>query len=81
MSVHRDISEDVQPDMLLAHRDINIFHFFCFRDQASSPDVVTSLFVYLANGTIKIIFILVDFSSGEAPIRSFFPALDKHDGV
>ena len=72
------VAEDKHPHMLLAHRDIDVLDISLFvRDDASGTDVKSSFLPYLADCAIEILFVLVDFDTGERPGGAFLPAFDE----
>jgi hypothetical protein len=79
--LHRNVAEDVESDLLLSHRDLDVLDLIMLRHQSSLPDVKTGLLVDLTDGAIQIVLILVDLSSGEAPVGTLLPSLDQHGRV
>jgi hypothetical protein len=64
--------------MLLSHRDFNIYGLRLVWYQPSLSEIQAGFLVDLSNGTVQVIFVLVDLASGETPARPFLPALDEN---
>jgi hypothetical protein len=67
--------------MLFAHGDFNELDVLFTLDQPGFTNIVTSFLVDLTDGTVEILFILVDFPTGKAPIGALLPAFDEDDLV
>lgn len=81
VGVHGDIPENIESNLLIPHRHLDVLHFIIPRHQPSFPDVETCFLVDLSNGAVQVILVLVDFASGETPVGALLPALDQHSRV
>lgn len=67
--------DDVQADLLLAHRQLEIVAAV---DREQMRGIHTRLFLHLAQRAIALGLVLVNLSLGKRPRGPLGPALDKH---
>jgi hypothetical protein len=65
--------------MLFAHGDFDELDFLIILDQSGFTNIVASFLVDFTDGTVEILLVLVDFSTGKAPVGALLPAFDEDD--
>lgn len=73
VGVNGDIAENVEPNLLVAHSDLNELGVLAGRDETRGADVEPGLLVHLADRAVQVVLVLVDLSPGEAPVRALLP--------
>jgi hypothetical protein len=79
VGISRNASDNVEPHVLLAHWDLNVFRLLFLFGKPSGLDIKSGFFVDFTYCAVKILFTLVDLSPGEAPVGTFLPAFYEDD--
>lgn len=79
--IHRDVAEDIETKLLLAHGYLNVLWLLLGRNQTCFAKIKTGFLVDFSDRTVQVVLILVDLTPREAPVGALLPTLDKDDRV